>query len=142
MCSINPLVAISNAIFHPLHMPIIRVLGNTVRKYVRNGGVVEYRQSAPRKGILSGMEEWLKAKFLQHQGNADVIRQELAEKDVKVSLRTVERAVKAYRDELTRKTKATVRFETLPGQQMQIDFGEKLVKIGGEKIKVVRVRRK
>ena len=110
---------------------------NTVRKYVRNGGVVEYRQSAPRKGILSGMEEWLKAKFLQHQGNADVIRQELAsEKDVKVSLRTVERAVKAYRDELTRKTKATVRFETLPGQQMQIDFGEKLVKIGDEIIKV------
>lgn len=110
---------------------------NTVRKYVRNGGVVEYRQSVPRKGILIGEEEWLKAKFFQHHGNADVIRQELAsEKGVSVSLRTVERAVKKYRDELRRKEKATVRFETLPGHQMQIDFGEKLVKIGGEKIKV------
>ena len=32
MCSINPLVAISNAIFHPLHMPIIRVLGKKGQK--------------------------------------------------------------------------------------------------------------
>ena len=110
---------------------------NTVRKYVRNGGIVEYRQPAPRKGILSDLTEWLKAKFFQHNGNADVIRQELAlEKEVEVSLRTVERAVKPYRDELTRKEKATVRFETLPGQQMQIDFGEKRVRIGGEQIKV------
>ena len=109
---------------------------NTVRKYIRNGGVVECRQPTPRKGILSDLEEWLRAKFFQHNGNADVIRQELAsEKGVKISLRTVERAVKPYRDELTRREKATVRFETLPGQQMQIDFGEKIVKIGGEEIK-------
>ena len=31
---------------------------------------------------------------------------------------------------------ATIRFETLPGQQMQIDFGEKWVDIGGERVKV------
>ena len=31
---------------------------------------------------------------------------------------------------------ATVRFETLPGQQMQIDFGEKTVRIAGQPVKV------
>jgi hypothetical protein len=59
----------------------------------------------------------------RHRGNADVIRQELAtEKGVVVSLRTVERAVKPYRRELEAEARATVRFETAPGRQMQIDL--------------------
>jgi transposase len=65
----------------------------------------------------------------RHRGNADVLRQELAfEKAIAVSLRTVERAVKPYRQELEleAEARATVRFETPPGKQMQIDFGERL----------------
>ena len=31
---------------------------------------------------------------------------------------------------------ATVRFETPPGQQIQIDFGEKVVQIAGQPVKV------
>ncbi len=30
---------------------------------------------------------------------------------------------------------ATIRFETPPGRQLQIDFGERLVEIGGSKVK-------
>jgi transposase len=70
----------------------------------------------------------------RHRGNADVLRQELAaEKGLTVSLRTVKRAVKPYRQELEAEARATVRFETPPGKQMQIDFGERLVEIGGAK---------
>ena len=106
---------------------------NTIRKYLRNGGVLEYHKPGARKGVLRGEEEWLKEKFFQHDGNADVIRQEfLSEKGITVSLRTVERAVKGYREEMRRKKQATVRFETPPGFQLQIDFGTKSVKIGGE----------
>jgi hypothetical protein len=73
----------------------------------------------------------------RHRGNADVLRQELAiEKAIAVSLRTVERAVKPYRQELEAEARATVRFETPPGKQMQIDFGERLVEIGGAKLRV------
>ena len=73
----------------------------------------------------------------RHRGNADVLRQELAiEKALAVSLRTVERAVKPYRQELEAEARATVRFETAPGKQMQIDFGERLVEIGGAKLRV------
>jgi transposase len=69
--------------------------------------------------------------------HADVVRQELAaEKHIIVSLRAIERAVVPYRRELAAAARATVRFETAPGKQLQIDFGERLVEIGGSKIKV------
>ena len=104
---------------------------NTIRKYLRNGGVVEYHSPQRRKGVLNGEGSWLREKFFQHDGNADVIRQELSsEKGIDTSLRTVERAVKGHREELKRKKRATVRFETPPGFQLQIDFGTKSVKIG------------
>lgn len=62
----------------------------TVRKYLRNGGVVKYNLTDKRvfQGALRGHEDWLHEKFFQHGGNADVIRQELeSEKGIAVSLR-------------------------------------------------------
>lgn len=65
------------------------------------------------------------------------MRQELArEKSISVSLRTVERAAAPLRRELIAAARATVRFETLPGEQLQIDFGERRVEIGGLAVKV------
>jgi transposase len=108
---------------------------NTVKSYMEAGGWTAYRQ--PRRGKkLDGHAGWLKERFARHGGNADVIRQELAaEKGVIVSLRTIERAVRPYRQELAAQARATMRFETAPGRQLQIDFGERLVEIGGVKIK-------
>nr|WP_049961998.1 hypothetical protein [Methylobacterium sp. B34] len=61
-----------------------------------------------------------------------MIRQELArEKGIAVSLRTVERAVAPLRRELVAQARATVRFETRPGEQMEIDFGVRRIEIGG-----------
>lgn len=110
---------------------------NTVRRYARDGAEAGYFLRNARKRLLSGEEEWLREKFFQHDGNADVVRQELqSEKGLTVSLRTVERSVKSHREELKRKELATVRFETPPGFQMQIDFGERLSRIGGERVRV------
>ncbi len=109
---------------------------NTVRRYIRQGGWRPY-QRPQRERMLDGLEGWLRQRLVQHAGNADVVRQELeAEKGIVVSLRTVERAVKPFRQELEAEAKATVRFETPPGKQLQIDFGCKLVEIGGEKVRV------
>jgi transposase len=117
---------------------IARELGisrNTVKDYVAAGGWTPYRQPQ-RKKALDGQETWLKERLRQHHGNADVIRQELAaEKGIIVSLRTVERAVQRYRQQLAAEARATVRFETPPGKQLQIDFGERLVEIGGSKVR-------
>ena len=108
----------------------------TVQGYIEAGGWRPFQQPA-RKKRLDNHEAWLKERFRLHRGNADVVRQELAaEKAITVSLRTVERAVEPYRRELEAEARATVRFETPPGKQMQIDFGERLVAIGGVKVKV------
>ncbi|GHT02548.1 hypothetical protein AGMMS50276_32500 [Synergistales bacterium] len=111
----------------------LEISRETAKKYIRNGGRVEYKKACVC-GVLSEHSAWVRKKFFQHDGNADVIRQEITkELGLKVSLRTVERAVKPYRDELRKESTATLRFETAPGEQMQIDFGERYVLIGGER---------
>ena len=70
------------------------------------------------------------------EGNAVVIQQELASRGIHVELRTLQRAVVPLRQEERAEALATVRFETPPGQQMQIDFGEKVVRIAGQPVKV------
>lgn len=103
----------------------------TVRRWLDQG---EWRRPAPmsRAKGLDGLEAWVEERFRRHAGNADVVRKELAaEKGVAVSLRTVERAVSHLRQELRAEARATVRFETRPGQQLQIDFGQRRVEIDG-----------
>jgi len=108
----------------------------TVRRYLAEGGWVAYRgRGRPRR--LAGLEEWVAERFRRHAGNADVVRQELErEKGIGLSLRTVEREVAHLRRELAAEARATIRFETPPGQQLEIDFGERQVTIGDEKVKV------
>lgn len=105
---------------------------NTVRKYLREGDWKPY-QSPVRTSLLDGHAQWVEQRFRQHRGNCDVVRQDLQrELGIKVSLRTVERAVVHVRQELNALGAATVRFETAPGQQLQIDFGSLRVPIDGE----------
>ena len=108
----------------------------TVRRYLAEGGWAAYR--TPRRAkALDGLEGWLAERFRRPRGNADVVRQELlAEHGIGVSLRTVERAVAPLRRELAAEARATVRFETPPGRQLQIDFGERRVEVGGEPVRV------
>ena len=66
-----------------------------------------------------------------------MVRQDLErELSIEVGLRTVERAVAPYRRLLAAEAKATVRFETPPGHQLQIDFGTSRVPVGGEAVRV------
>ncbi len=95
-----------------------------------------YRQPQ-RDSMLGGHEAWLRERFLQHRGNCDVVRQQLSkELGIETSLRTVERACRGFRQELEASRRATIRFETAPGEQMQIDFGQTRVLIGGESVRV------
>ena len=89
---------------------------NTVRRYVAADGWMSYSRRSGG-GKLEGQAAWLKERFFQHGGNAEVVRQDLLrEQGVDVSLRTVERAVAPLRRLLTAEAKATVRFETPPGR--------------------------
>ena len=97
---------------------------NTVKRYISAEGYVPY-DSSSRGSVLDDCHQFVKDRFIAHQGNCDVVRQELEERlGVSVSLRTVERATAHLRAELRAKAEATIRFETSPGKQCQIDFGE------------------
>ena len=109
---------------------------NTVRRYLRQGGAVAFRKPV-RRTAFDGLDEWLRERFFRHGGNADVVRQELAsELGIVIGLRSVELRVHRWRRELKAQMRATVRFETAPGHQMQIDFGDTRVWIGGERVRV------
>ena len=118
---------------------IARELGcsrTTVRRYLAAGGWVAYRRPQRTKN-LDGLEAWLADRFHQHRGNADVVRQDLVrEHGIVVSLRTVERAVAPFRQAVRAQARATVRFETPPGHQLQIDFGEIRALVGDERTKL------
>jgi transposase len=109
---------------------------NTVRGYLRQGGWKPMDVSG-RASVLEPHEEWLAERLRRHRGNADVVRQDLArELGVVVALRTVQRAVEPLRREMRAEALATVRYETAPGQQLQIDFGSTTVPVGDETLRV------
>lgn len=116
---------------------IARALGiskNTVKRYLHDSGWQPYGKPARHK-TLDEHAQWVADKYLQHHGNADVVRQELQKAfGLEVSLRTVERAVAPLRRQVRALETATVRFETPPGKQMQADFGQTKVSIAGETV--------
>jgi transposase len=108
----------------------------TVQRYLAAGAWSPCRVPT-RPSLLAGQTAWLAERLRRHRGNADVVRQELvSELGIVVSLRTVERAVSHLRHELAAEALATVRFETPPGRQLQIDFGQRRIAIEGERDKV------
>lgn len=113
------------------------VARNTVRRYLLLGEAAEV-QVRPEGRCL---DEATRAEAVRlfdstAEGNAVVVRDLLAERGVEASVRTVQRAVQGRRREVRATEVASVRFETAPGQQMQIDFGEKTVQIAGESVTV------
>jgi transposase len=89
----------------------------TVKKYIKNDESKLSEKSRPK--VLDGLETWLANCYQKHRGNADVIRQELlSEHQIKISLRTVERAVKPFREVEFFKTKANrFRLDTRTNRQ-------------------------
>lgn len=109
---------------------------NIVKRWLSQGWLARLAPVSRRKS-LDGLEDRVAEQFRGHAGNADVVRQKLAaEKDVVVSLRTVERAVAHLRQALRAEARATMLFETRSGQQLQIDFGERRVWIDDEQEKL------
>jgi hypothetical protein len=73
------------------------------------------------------------------QGNGVVVKRLLSQKAIDVPLRTLQRALAPRRREKHAAQVAAVRFETRPGEQMQIDFGEKRVQVATSGVMSVKV---
>ena len=118
---------------------IARLLGvsrNSVRRYLAGATVGFQERPAARRLDGATLREVHDLFGTVAEGNAVVIQQELASRGIHVELRTLQRAVATQRQEERAEALATVRFETPPGQQIQIDFGEKVVRIAGQPVKV------
>ena len=117
---------------------IARELGisrNTVRRYLREG---ERTQVRPRRRRLDAGRRAEAAELFEGlaEGNGVVVAQELRRRGVSASVRTVQRALAGLRRQKRAAEVATVRFESKPGHQLQIDFGQKTVRIAGRPVKV------
>jgi transposase len=114
---------------------IARELGvsrNTVKRYLRCGTAAETQirpqarrltaeQLAEAVGLFDGAAE----------GNAVVVARLLRDRGIEISERTCQEYLVEHRRERRAADVATVRFETAPGHQMQVDFGQKRVRIAG-----------
>ena len=110
---------------------------NTVRRYLR-GQDGALRQERPNARALTAEEraEALKLFDAEAGGNAAVLTEMLRERGHDVALRTVQKVTAERRRQRVASALATVRFETAPGAQMQIDFGQKMVEVGDKPVRV------
>ena len=115
----------------------VGVAVNTVRRNLRQPIVagVQTRPAAQRlsdahrqtaRGLYTGAAA----------GSPVVVHRLLAARDVTVSVRTVERAVADLRQAQRASVLATVRVETPPGDQLQVDFGQQRVLIAGLRVRI------
>jgi transposase len=115
----------------------VGVARNTVRRYLR-APVAPGVQVRPAARRLTD-EARTEARTLYEGpagGNAVVVQRLLKERGTDVSVRTIERAVTDIRRARRAAAVATVRVESAPGDQLQIDFGQKRVRIAGAWVRV------
>jgi transposase len=115
----------------------VGVARNTVKRYLRTpiAPGIQVRPAARR--LTDDARRVARALYDGAAGgNAVVVRRLLAERGTQVSVRTVERAVADIRRARRAADVATVRMESPPGAQLQIDFGQKRVQIGGAWVRV------
>jgi transposase len=101
----------------------------TVRAWRARGRYVP-RVRTPRPTQLDAYAAWLRARAPEVDFNAVVLQRELAAQGYAGSAMQVSRFVRPLRVAARVGAAATVRFETPPGQQAQVDFGQRKLWIG------------
>jgi transposase len=102
------------------------------------GGVSAETQVRPNARVLddSSRDRAVELFGSAAEGNAVVVQRLLAGEGQQASVRSVQRVLASTRRARRVAQVATVRYETAPGHQVQIDFGQKLVAIAGELVRV------
>jgi len=113
---------------------IARALGldpKTVRKYIGEGQRQGYRRTKPRASLLDAFRARAEQRMVEVNYQAQVLYVDLKEHGYAGGYDVVRRFVKPFRDTSHRLIEATVRFETGPGQQAQVDWGTVSLTVGG-----------
>jgi transposase len=119
---------------------IARKLGidaKTVRRYLRQGGRVPYRRGRPMQEALEQeLGAFLRRRAPEVDFCAQVLFQEVRAQGFPGSYPTVMRWVRPLRSQARRLEVATVRFETGPGRQSQVDWASLMLQIAAVWVRV------
>jgi transposase len=119
---------------------IARELGldvKTVRRYLRQGGRVAYYRRRPMHEALERDHgEYLRVRAPEVDYSAQVLFQEVRTRGFAGSYPTVMRWVRPLRREARQLERATVRFETGPGKQAQVDWASTRLQVASAWIRV------
>lgn len=125
-------------VLHSTGMPLreisrrTRISRNTIKKYLICGKI-EHKKKACR---LDEYKEKVKEIFYRAYGNCAVV-QRLLKEELKICVkgRTLRSFCRQFRQSF-HELEAFERYETAPAQQMQIDFGQKNMLLGGQAVKI------
>jgi transposase len=109
----------------------------TVRRCLRQKQWTPYRRPALTETLLSAHLGWLAERAPQVNFSAQILFQELrASRGYQGGYDTVRNAVRPLRAEATVASLTQRRFETEPGQQAQVDWGQVRTRFSGEPVEV------
>jgi transposase len=115
----------------------VGVAVNTVRRYLRQPIEVGVQIRPAARRLTDERRQEARALYEGAAGgNAVVVQRLLGERGLAIGVRTIERAVADIRRAHRVTQLATVRVETPPGDQLQIDFGQKRVRIADTWVRV------
>ena len=106
----------------------------TVRKWCRQSWAPQRRRSRGR--MLASWEEFLRGRAPEVGFNGAVLHRELVERGCLCSYSAVVKRVQPWREGWRGGEVPTVRFETGPGEQAQVDWGSTWVYLGEEPVRV------
>jgi len=119
---------------------IARLLGlarNTVKRVLRSGRAAAVRQpQTTRVGLVAPFGSYLMERAAQVEYNAWRLFMELQGMGYTGGYGRVKAYVRPIRQKAQARLEATMRFETGPGQQSQVDFGQAWVLLGGVRTRV------
>lgn len=96
---------------------------NTIKSYLAQEEFVPYSRQRGMHPSLAELEEWLRGRTPEVEFNARVLFQEAQMKGYSGGYETIKRFVRPLREAMEIAAEASVRFETGPGQQGQVDWG-------------------
>lgn len=108
----------------------LNISERTVRRALQRGGPPPRRKAGVRPSKLDPYKPQIDQLLAEEVWNAEVIFQLIREAGYAGGISILRQYVQPKR--ALRKSKATVRFETQPGRQLQHDWGELFTQIGGE----------
>jgi transposase len=109
----------------------------TVRSVLSQRQWHPYRRRIRRSSLMDAHRAWLEQRAAQVNYSARILYQELRSKRGYTGCyENVKLAVRPLRQAATVASLTQCRFETAPGEQAQVDWGEVRVRLGGERVRV------